>query len=66
LGIGTALLDEALAAFRSGGWRSASLWVLAHNDRGHAFYGHLGFEADGAADTFGESGAPVVRLRRWL
>jgi ribosomal protein S18 acetylase RimI-like enzyme len=65
-GIGTALMGEALATFRSDGWRSASLWVLAGNDRGRAFYDRLGFEADGAADIFGESGAPVVRLRRWL
>ncbi len=65
-GIGTALMDEALAVVRSDGWRSASLWVLARNDLGRVFYARLGFEADGAADIFGESGAPVVRLRRWL
>lgn len=65
-GIGTALMGEALSAFRSSGWRSASLWVLEGNDSGRAFYDRLGFETDGAVDIFGESGAPVVRMCRLL
>jgi len=65
-GVGTALMDEALAAFRSDGRRIASLWVLAGNHGARAFYERLGFRTDGATDLFGDSGAPVVRMRRSL
>jgi GNAT superfamily N-acetyltransferase len=65
-GVGTALMGRALATFRSDGRRTASLWVLERNHGARAFYERLGFETDGAADIFGESGAPVVRMRRWL
>ena len=41
-GLGQELLDAAL------GERPASLWVLDHNPRAHAFYARNGFTADGA------------------
>lgn len=65
-GVGTALMEEALATLRSGGWCSAALWVLQRNVRARAFYRRLGFEHDGSIDVFGESGAMVVRMRRFL
>jgi ribosomal protein S18 acetylase RimI-like enzyme len=65
-GVGTALMHEALATFRSGGWCSAALWVLERNARARAFYRRLGFETDGSIDIFGVSGVTVVRMRRLL
>ncbi|HEX3803218.1 MAG TPA: GNAT family N-acetyltransferase [Solirubrobacteraceae bacterium] len=62
-GVGTALMDETLAAFRRDGRRSASLWVLEGNDRALAFYGRFGFEPDGSTDTLDAGVAAVFRMR---
>lgn len=65
-GVGTTLIDEALATFHAGGRHSATLWVLEHNHRARAFYERIGFKLDGAADIFGVTRAPVVRMRMAL
>jgi GNAT superfamily N-acetyltransferase len=62
-GVGTALMDEVLAAFRRDGWGSASLWLLEGNDRALAFYARFGFKTDGSTDISDAAGAPVVRMR---
>lgn len=50
-GAGTMLMGKAEEELRSGGCRSAALWVLEANDRGRAFYEARGWRTDGATDT---------------
>lgn len=46
-GVGTALLDSAIAALRSGGFEQATLWVLHSNVRARRFYERHGWTAEG-------------------
>jgi ribosomal protein S18 acetylase RimI-like enzyme len=64
-GLGSALLDAALAQLENSPWTEVTLWVFAANLRGRAFYAKQGFEA--ADEAVNEhTGLPVVRLRRRL
>jgi GNAT superfamily N-acetyltransferase len=47
-GIGTHLLDDALAWLAAAGHARAVLWVLVANDRARRFYEHRGWRDDGA------------------
>lgn len=57
-GLADALLQEAIAD------RSASLWVLADNDRAHGFYARHGFAPDGGHLYDEDLRAKQVRLVR--
>ncbi len=46
-GIGKRLCDHALADLRERGFRVATLWVLATNERARRFYEREGWRADG-------------------
>jgi L-amino acid N-acyltransferase YncA len=65
LGLGRALMDQAVVGLRDGGFRAAILWVLADNARGRQFYERAGWQPDGATMTWETSGAtlPEVRYR---
>ena len=69
-GIGGQLVAAATTALASDGYRAASLWVLAENERARRFYQKLGWQSDGRLRTEvlsvdGEEGdeVEVVRLR---
>jgi ribosomal protein S18 acetylase RimI-like enzyme len=68
LGIGSALLREALARLRSGGWVEVVLWVIEENRQAIGFYERFGFQPDGAVHLREMYGQParIVRLRRPL
>lgn len=68
-GVGSRLLDAAVAAAGLRGFRSMNLWVLRDNAGAIAFYRSRGFLPDGAIKTEAISTFEVaeVRLRRrWL
>lgn len=46
-GVGGALMEKAIGWLRAG-YRSATLWVLATNERAQRFYRRWGWTADGA------------------
>ena len=46
-GIGRRLLEHALGFLRSSGFKEATLWVVAGNDRARHFYEALGWRLDG-------------------
>jgi GNAT superfamily N-acetyltransferase len=50
-GVGAALHDDALAALREQGSRTASLWCLAGNDRARRFYERRGWHLNGDERT---------------
>jgi ribosomal protein S18 acetylase RimI-like enzyme len=50
-GVGSALLDTALAHMRGLGMREALLWVLAENARARRFYELAGWTWDGRSKT---------------
>lgn len=50
-GAGTALVDQVRRAATAAGYRSLTLWVLASNAIGRAFYERSGFTSDGATKT---------------
>ena len=68
LGIGEALMREAMARLRDGGWVEVALWVLEGDLRAVGFYERLGFRMDGAVRFLNMYGNPAsrVRLRRLL
>jgi ribosomal protein S18 acetylase RimI-like enzyme len=68
LGIGQALMREAMARLRDRGWVEVELWVFLENRRAVDFFERLGFRMDGAARNVEWYGNPVtdVRLRRLL
>jgi ribosomal protein S18 acetylase RimI-like enzyme len=68
LGIGEALMREAMARLRDGGWVEVVLWVLDRNLRAVGLYERLGFRWDGAVRSLNMYGTPAsrVRLRRLL
>jgi ribosomal protein S18 acetylase RimI-like enzyme len=68
LGIGQALMREAMARSRDGGWVEVYLWVLLENRRAVDFFERLGFRMDGVVHIPKMYGNPAtrVRLRRLL
>ena len=62
-GVGSALVEHALADFRRDGWRTVTLWVADKNQRARCFYERLGFELDGAEGAHQGSGERKVRMR---
>lgn len=62
-GVGSALMEAALAELRAGCWRSVTLWVLAENRQARTFYARFGFEPDGAEMGHERGGQIEVRLR---
>ena len=63
-GVGTALLDAALAELRAGGYEHATLWVLRDNALARRFYARYGFRPDGRESRHEPTGGqPTVRLR---
>jgi GNAT superfamily N-acetyltransferase len=50
-GIGTALMEPALAGLAELGYAEATLWSFAENARANAFYERHGFEPDGSTRT---------------
>jgi ribosomal protein S18 acetylase RimI-like enzyme len=62
-GVGRALLAELLFRFRSKGFRSATLWVLAENMPARSFYEGLGWKLDGTERRHPERRAVEVRYR---
>jgi ribosomal protein S18 acetylase RimI-like enzyme len=54
-GIGTDLMEHAVADLRSHGYTNATLWVLAANRRARSFYERFGWMSDGntRAETIG-------------
>ena len=68
LGIGQALMREAMARLRDRGWVEVVLWVILENRRAVDFCERLGFRMDGTVNPLEMHGNPVtrVRLRRLL
>jgi GNAT superfamily N-acetyltransferase len=68
LGIGQALMREAMARLRDRGWVEVVLWVYQRNRRAVDFCERLGFRMDGTVcnlEMYGDRAARV-RLRRLL
>lgn len=65
-GVGSALMNVALADLGADGWESVTLWVLAENRAARDFYARFGFAADGAQTVHEGSGSTEVRLRASL
>jgi GNAT superfamily N-acetyltransferase len=66
-GVGTALMNQALAELAETGYEEASLWSFDVNDRANGFYERQGFRRDGAGQRRDFSaGALEVRYRRPL
>jgi ribosomal protein S18 acetylase RimI-like enzyme len=66
LGIGSRLLDHAVADFAARGVASATLWVFAGNGPAIAFYRSRGWLPDGGTRVEPEFGEAELRLRREL
>lgn len=66
LGLGTLLLERAVADFVAGGRTSAVLWVFSDNAPSIAFYGSRGWLPDGGTRIEPEFGEPELRLRKQL
>ncbi|MGI8712830.1 MAG: GNAT family N-acetyltransferase [Solirubrobacteraceae bacterium] len=64
-GVGTALLNTALAHLSAAAAQQVTLWVFTGNARARAFYARYGFAPDGGSDEH-ISGAPELRLRAAL
>jgi ribosomal protein S18 acetylase RimI-like enzyme len=64
-GIGSALLDAAIAMLIELGRRSVALWTFACNMRAINFYSRHGFVFDGGSQDH-STGARLVRMRRSL
>ena len=67
-GYASLLMAAVIDALRAGGYRTATLWVLATNARARQRYEHLGWTPDGATKLhdWGEFVATDVRYRRPL
>jgi GNAT superfamily N-acetyltransferase len=66
-GVGSALLTYALEALAAEGYRAATLWSFADNERANRFYERHGFALDGGEQRREFSaGALEVRYRREL
>lgn len=64
LGLGSALLDHAVAAVRAAGLREARLWVFQANASAIGFYGSHGWLPDGVRRVEAEFGEPELQLRK--
>jgi GNAT superfamily N-acetyltransferase len=62
-GVGRQLMDGAVVALRSAGFRQATLWVLEGNVRARDFYARTGWAADGARKDDVVAGVPVTEVR---
>jgi GNAT superfamily N-acetyltransferase len=62
-GAGTLLIEEAIEAAASEGYREMTLWVLEENKRGRSFYETMGFTADGAFHPLNVGGRDVDEMR---
>lgn len=65
-GIGADLLEGVLEKLRRDGFTTATLWVLAGNDRARGFYENRGWSRDGAERVHPERGAVELRYRTTL
>jgi len=67
-GIGEALVAAGLPLLADDGFTEATLWVLARNERGRAFYEATGWALDGAEcdEVIGGQVSHEVRYRRRL
>lgn len=67
-GLGTILLDDAVARLRAGGFSAATLWVFEENGLGRAFYERHGWAVDpgGAGREGADWHGPALRYRRDL
>ena len=63
-GIGTCLLNDALAWLAAAGHLQAVLWVLVANDRARRFYEHRGWDDDGARRI--EQHAIPIEIMRYV
>jgi ribosomal protein S18 acetylase RimI-like enzyme len=61
-GVGTALMDEAIAFFAPG--KPTTLEVASGNARAIAFYERYGFAAVGGSETLWKGRLPVLLMRR--
>ena len=66
VGVGRALMETALTHLQAGGWREATLWVLAGNEPALNFYARFGFAPDGFEKLYERGGTTGIRLRRSL
>jgi GNAT superfamily N-acetyltransferase len=68
MGIGEAILRDAMARLRDSGWVEVVIWVVLENRRAVAFCKRLGFRMDESVRNFDTDGTPArrVRLRRLL
>lgn len=64
LGLGTALLDQAVASLRAAERTDARLWVFAANAGSIGFYGSRGWLPDGVQRVEAEFGEPELQLRK--
>ena len=65
-GIGRHLMTGALGEMRSMGFETATLWVLAKNERACLFYAHAGFVPEEASmKTVSIGGAALQEVRYW-
>ncbi|HEY3209439.1 MAG TPA: GNAT family N-acetyltransferase [Actinomycetota bacterium] len=62
-GVGRALLARAVQHLREYGFRQATLWVLANNDRTRRFYEVAGWRPDGTEKTDEWHGFPLREAR---
>ena len=67
-GLGTRLLEDAIARLRSRGFARATLWVFEENGLGRAFYERHGWSVDpgGAGREGADWHGPALRYRRDL
>ena len=65
-GVGTALLDAALAETEARGYEAIELWTFEANERALRLYERAGFRPDGSTRPFARTGTPTVRLSRPL
>jgi GNAT superfamily N-acetyltransferase len=65
-GIGRHLMATATSTLGAAGFASATLWVLETNTRAIRFYGHAGWEPDGASRNEIVGGTPIRDIRYGL
>jgi GNAT superfamily N-acetyltransferase len=66
-GVGSALVEDALAELGAAGYREATLWTLAGSGAARSFYESRGFVRDGAEQRRPSLGNPLeIRYRRSL
>jgi GNAT superfamily N-acetyltransferase len=63
LGVGSALMERAVANLRDQGFAAVTLWVLDTNERARRFYKALGWQPDGATKTDSRPGFELHEVR---